>query len=469
LREWGELVLSTSDSDLADYRKAILQSERMRTLCMMVVVGMFALLGVFRIVVPIDGRIAIGASVLAVSVAVLALEMLMLRQADRAIGAGGQVPRWLARSQLVLECLFPLGIMYILMLLFPEHRYTLLVSPGYAFMMLLIGVSALRVDPLVTLLTGLVCVMGYAGLLVWVIESPAAPATNPHPAAMYFNLALMLVLATGAACFVAAQVRTYVAAAVREMQTRREHDRLKRDLEIAGEIQRGLLPPAMPRLEHYAFAAVCRPADQAGGDYFDWQEVSEQRVVFSVGDVAGHGVGPALVTAACRAYVRAIFGMQSSPVSLLGRVNDLLHRDIPEGKFVTLVLIDLDARCHQCRLLSAGHGPTLVVRGRDGHIESLDSQGLPLGLFEDQILEESIERSLNPGDVIVAVSDGFFEWANDSNEPFGLDRLQEVIRAHRHESAEGILAAMERSVREFAGPVPQQDDVTGLIIKRLCD
>ena len=113
---------------------------------------------------------------------------------------------------------------------------------------------------------------------------------------MYFNLAIMLLLATVAAVFVAGQVRTYVAAAVREMQTRREHDRLERDLEIAGEIQQGLLPPAMPQLEHYQFAAVCRSAEQTGGDYFDWQEISRQRVVFSVGDVTGHGVGPALVT-----------------------------------------------------------------------------------------------------------------------------------------------------------------------------
>ena len=214
---------------------------------------------------------------------------------------------------------------------------------------------------------------------------------------------------------------------------------------------------------------MCRQADQAGGDYFDWQEISRQRIVFSVGDVAGHGVGPVLVTAACRAYVRAIFGVQSPPLPLLARVNDLLLRDIPAGKFVTLVLIDLDAASHQFRLLSAGHGPTLVVRGGDGHIQSFDSQGLPLGLFEDQLMEEPILGSLEPGDLIVAVSDGFFEWANQSGEAFGIERLQEVILRHRHASAEGILAAMERAVREFVGNLPQQDDVTGLIIQRLAD
>jgi len=462
-------MLSSSEVELAEFRTAILRSEKVRTLCMIVVLGMFALLGTFRILVPLDGRVIIGVCILADSLAYLVFEIFMLQRVERAIRAGSQIPRWLARTQLVLECLFPLGIMYALILLFPDHKYTLLVSPGYAFMMLLIGVSVLRVDRIATLLTGLVCFLGYTGLVARALDSTAGAGANPHPSAMYFNLALMLALATGAAVFVAAQVRTYVAAAVREMQTRREHDRLKRDLEIAGEIQQGLLPPTMPQLEHYEFAAVCRPADQTGGDYFDWQEISRRRVVFSVGDVTGHGVGPALVTAACRAYVRAIIGVQSSPLSLLAQVNELLHKDIPEGKFVTLVLIDLDAERHRFRLLSAGHGPTLVVRGQDGQIQTFNSQGLPLGLFEDQMMEEPVRGCLEPGDLIVAVSDGFFEWANDSDEAFGIQRLHKVVRAHRHESAEGILRVMEQSVRDFVADLPQQDDVTGLVIKRLSD
>ncbi|MFZ5832164.1 MAG: PP2C family protein-serine/threonine phosphatase [Planctomycetota bacterium] len=460
-------MLPSSSTELTEFRAAILRSERIRTLCMIVVIGLFALLGLFRIVAPVDGRLTVGICVLATSLVYLAFEFFMLRQVGRAIAASRQISPWLARSQLVLECLFPLGIIWVLAWLMPEYRYTLLVSPAYALLMLLIGVSVLRVDPTATLLTGLACLAGYMALVVWVLTSASTVEPNPHPTAMYFNLALVVALATGAAIFIARQVRTYVAAAVREMQTRREHDRLKRDLEIAGEIQQGLLPPAMPELEQYAFAAVCRPADQAGGDYFDWQEVSRRRVVFSVGDVTGHGVGPALVTAACRAYVRAILGARPSPVALLTKVNELLHKDIPEGRFVTLVLIDLDTENHQYRLISAGHGPTLVVRAMDGHISTYDSQGLPLGLFEDQDIEEPVVGRLEPGDVMVAVSDGFFEWARDDDEAFGLERLLAVVSANRHETAEGILAAMDRSVRDFVGSRPQQDDVTGLVIKRL--
>jgi serine phosphatase RsbU (regulator of sigma subunit) len=460
-------MASASEVELAEFRQAVLRSEKVRTLCMIVVLGMFALLGAFRILVPLEGARGVGLVLLGVSLVYLVMEGGMLELVVRAIRDGRPLPRWLDRLQLVLECLFPLGIMWGLMLSLPEHRHLILVAPGYAFLMLLIGVSVLRVDRIATLLTGIVCFSGYMGLVLWVIGSPAVGDATTHPSAMYVNLALMLALATGAAVFTSAQIRSYVSAAVREMQTRREHDRLKRDLEVAGEIQQGLLPPAMPRLEHYDFAAVCRPAEQAGGDYFDWQEIGRQRIVFSVGDVTGHGVGPALVTAACRAYVRAVLGVQPYTVPLLGRINDLLHADMPDGKFITLVLIDLDAESDRFRLLSAGHGPTLVVRAADGDIESFDSQGLPLGLFVDQTIDEPIEGRLEPGDVIVGLSDGFFEWANRSDEAFGLERLHAVVRAHRHESASGILAALEQAVHHFAEGVAQQDDVTGLVIKRL--
>jgi phosphoserine phosphatase len=117
-------------------------------------------------------------------------------------------------------------------------------------------------------------------------------------------------------------------------------------------------------------------------------------------------------------------------------------------------------------LLSGGHGPTLFVSGANGNIRDLGSQGLPLGLLEDQLLDDPVEATMDPGDLIVAVSDGFFEWANASRELFGIDRLQQVIQSHRHESAAAILSLMEQEVKKFAGNVPQQDDVTGLVIKR---
>jgi serine phosphatase RsbU (regulator of sigma subunit) len=276
----------------------------------------------------------------------------------------------------------------------------------------------------------------------------------------------MLGLATAVANFMSRQVGGYVAAAVREVEVRRQRDRLRHDLEIAREIQQRLLPNSLPDFTGYQFAAVSRPADQTGGDYYDWQEICPHRAVFSLGDVTGHGVGPALVTAACRAYVRAILGNEPVPATVLERVNKLLHADLTEGRFVTLALVDLNAETNEVRLLSAGHGPTLYVRGSDGDVKQIDSQGLPLGLYEDGMLEAPVQFHLDPGDLVVLCSDGFFEPSNVSGEEFGLDRLTRVISEHRHEPPTRIVAAMEHAVCRFLNTAPQPDDMTAFIIKR---
>jgi serine phosphatase RsbU (regulator of sigma subunit) len=298
-----------------------------------------------------------------------------------------------------------------------------LVSPAYAFLLILVAVSVLRVDWRATAFTGLIAAVGYAGLVVWALASSAAGPPSPHPPAMYVNLVVMIGIAAAAAVFVARQIQGYVAEAVREMEVRRQRDRLKRDLEIASEIQQRLLPRAMPNLAGYDFAAVSRPADETGGDYYDWQEISRDRVVLSLADVTGHGVGPALVTAACRAYVRVILGSDTTTAAVLARVNRLLQADLPEGRFVTLALLDVDAVAHDVHLLSAGHGPTLHVRGTDGETRQIDAQGLPLGLSDDPLLDDPVKFHLDPGDLVVLCSDGFFEPDNPSGEAFGMERL----------------------------------------------
>jgi serine phosphatase RsbU (regulator of sigma subunit) len=175
----------------------------------------------------------------------------------------------------------------------------------------------------------------------------------------------------------------------------------------------------------------------------------------------------ALVTAACRAYVRAAWGDEQASSAVMRRVNSLLHADLGEERFVTLVLVDLDAETHEVLLLSAGHGPTLHVRGEDGEVRQIGSQAMPLGLVDRVDFDETVRVRLDPDDLIVLCSDGFFEAANVSEEAFGLERLADVLGTHRHKSAAQLLATMENAVRAFVGNLPQPDDMTAVIIKRL--
>ena len=197
-----------------------------------------------------------------------------------------------------------------------------------------------------------------------------------------------------------------------------------------------------------------------------WQVLPDHRLAVSLADATGHGIGPALVSSVCRAYSRASFigGGDIGPV--LTRINALLHEDLPTGRFVTFVAGLLDAEEHRLELMSAGHGPILVYRASDDTIAALGAHELPLGVAGGVEFKTSSQFGLLPGDMIVLVTDGFFEWTNPEGEQFGTDRLSNTVRNLAHETASTIIARLYQSVVEFTEPVAQDDDVTAVVIKR---
>ena len=164
--------------------------------------------------------------------------------------------------------------------------------------------------------------------------------------------------------------------------------------------------------------------------------------------------------------MRVILGNDPAPASLIRRVNGLLHADLPESRFVTLVLVDVNAETHDVVLLAAGHGPTLYVRGSDGETTQIDAQGLPLGLYDDPMLDDPVRFHLDTGDLIVLCSDGFYEPANPAGEAFGIERLIQLLQKHRQQPASAIVTAMEQTVRQFIDSAAQPDDMTAVVIKR---
>jgi sigma-B regulation protein RsbU (phosphoserine phosphatase) len=147
-------------------------------------------------------------------------------------------------------------------------------------------------------------------------------------------------------------------------------------------------------------------------------------------------------------------------------VNRLLHEDIPDGRFVTFALLELDPTGHRGIFLSAGHGPSLYVVGESGEASSIDAQALPLAVVDEPEMEDAILFDFGPGDLIAIFSDGFFEWANGDGQQFGIARLREVICSNRHETAATIIERMDASVRDFTGGLPQTDDMTAVVVKR---
>jgi serine phosphatase RsbU (regulator of sigma subunit)/signal transduction histidine kinase len=242
--------------------------------------------------------------------------------------------------------------------------------------------------------------------------------------------------------------------------------RMQQDLEIARLIQQGLLPRQALEIEGFDLAGWNQPADQTGGDYFDWQEMPDGRVAISLADVTGHGIGPALVTAVCRAYSRASMSSESDLGMAIDRINNMLVEDLPIERFVTFVVALLDPTNSTIQLLSAGHGPLLLYTASDDRIQDFIADDIPLGLDLNIGYGPAREIVLTDGDMLVLVTDGFFEWENADGEMFGLTRLQETIAKYKELPAKEIISSLYKEVMDFAGGTKQQDDLTAVILKQ---
>jgi sigma-B regulation protein RsbU (phosphoserine phosphatase) len=185
-----------------------------------------------------------------------------------------------------------------------------------------------------------------------------------------------------------------------------------------------------------------------------------------VADATGHGIGPALIVAQCRALLRAVSESCPDLSHTAGRVNNLLCSDLPSDRFVTVFYGALDGRTGRIEYVSAGHGPMLHFRAGDGEVDRLAATGLPMGVMMDAELPCGDPIELAPGDVFVVLTDGFVEWARGDGELYGEDRIAELVRRHCHEQPERLIEIMHEDVRAFGEGTPQQDDLTAVVVRR---
>jgi phosphoserine phosphatase RsbU/P len=251
------------------------------------------------------------------------------------------------------------------------------------------------------------------------------------------------------------------------MEEYERKQRFARALEIARQIQQGLLPERPPVVAGFDIAGWSQPADETGGDFFDFRGLADGSLVVTVADASGHGIGAALVVAECRALLRATL-VEAVPLDqVLAQVNSLLCDDLADGRFVTAFLGLLSGAAGRLDYVSAGHGPILFLERATGGFRELPVQGIPLGLMPQFPYEPPGSITFAPGDVLAVVTDGVFEWADTRGESFGIVRLQEQIRRHHALPAAEIIRQVHQAVLDFVGDSPQPDDLTAVVIKRL--
>ncbi len=237
------------------------------------------------------------------------------------------------------------------------------------------------------------------------------------------------------------------------------------ELRIAREIQQRLFPAAAPVLADFDIAGASWPATATGGDYFDYIPMLENRLGVVIGDVTGHGLGPALIMADARSIFRTLARSFSDVSKILWHANDLLRNDIGSDRFLTVFFGRLCPAQHQFTFLNAGH-PAGVLLDRDGQLQTELSATLPaLGMFPIKNTAKPVTLTLHPGHLLLLLTDGVTETAAPSGEEFGRDRAIEVIREHRAQPAAAIIQALYTAVRDFSQNQPQGDDITLVIVK----
>jgi sigma-B regulation protein RsbU (phosphoserine phosphatase) len=242
-----------------------------------------------------------------------------------------------------------------------------------------------------------------------------------------------------------------------------EKEKLEKELQLAADIQRRLLPASMPSLAGIDVVARTRPARHVGGDYYDVVPFGSEHV-FCVADVSGKGIAASLLMSNFQATLRALASSGRSLPEIVALMNDLMWASTAANKYVTAIFVAIDPATGRAHYVNAGHNDGFVLRA-GGTVEPLKATGMSVGLMPSRPYTEK-EIELASGDLVALYSDGVTE-ANDPQEnEFESERLIDVLRANQLTNAETIVSAVYEAVDAFASTAPQYDDITLMVIRR---
>lgn len=244
-----------------------------------------------------------------------------------------------------------------------------------------------------------------------------------------------------------------------------EKRRLEKEADAAAAIQRRLLPRGRPEIPGHAFAASSSPCSEVGGDYFDCLPMTGGRFGIVLGDVAGKGMGAALLMAALHATLHARMEQGLALESLMAHLGRAMARDAPSNRFVTLFVASLDPGEGLAKCINAGHAPAPAIVRRSGRLERIASCGPPLGILPD-FQYPVIEVRLEPGDLLAACTDGITELESPEGEMFGDERLEAFLREVSGGEPEAVRRGLLTRLEEFAAGADRPDDLTLMVLRR---
>ncbi|MBA4121088.1 MAG: SpoIIE family protein phosphatase [Acidobacteria bacterium] len=248
------------------------------------------------------------------------------------------------------------------------------------------------------------------------------------------------------------------------LEERFEKERIQNELELATEIQQRFQPSAPPLIDGYEFQGISFSCYEIGGDYYDFIEQHDGKMLIALGDVSGKGTAAALLMSSLHAAIHGQVAARTSLHQTVKSVNEYLAENTPTNRFVTLFIAELDPQTGILNYINAGHNPPLVGHV-DGTVKQLEAGGFPLGIIPFAEFEVG-QTQLQSGEALVIYSDGVSEANNLKGDEFGMERLTQVVSKNLKASASGLRDKVESALSAFTQTAPANDDITLVIVKR---
>lgn len=249
-----------------------------------------------------------------------------------------------------------------------------------------------------------------------------------------------------------------------------EQQRIERELEIARNVQMSFLPQTLPHMACVDTAAICVPAHEVGGDYYDAVKLDEHRLAIIIGDVSGKGIKAAFYMTLVKGVIQSLAQAGRPPRDVLNHLNEIFFRNAPRGTFVSLIYGVFDTRTGRFSYARAGHNPLLVTQRGEALFEQ--PAGIAIGLtsadrFYGSLSEHTVV--VEQDEVLLLYTDGVSEAMNIRREQFGEERIANLMLNLSRRPASDIVDDLRREIDSFTGEAPQNDDMTLIVLRRVSE
>lgn len=248
-----------------------------------------------------------------------------------------------------------------------------------------------------------------------------------------------------------------------------QSERIKQELQIARKVQQSFLPISTPDFKGLDISAVCKPAYETGGDYYDFISLKDDQLGVTIGDVSGKGIQAAFFMTFIKGVIHAVCENFESTVTVLARANKLFKKNAGKGIFISLIFGVVDVKRDLFTFSRAGHNPLLFFKSKEKKLYTYTPEGIGLGITEDETFRKNIsELSLDfqKNDIIILYTDGVVEATNNLNRFYGDNRLQKLIETYHESSADTLLNKIVEDLYTFGDGTNQHDDMTLVVIKK---